>query len=686
MKKKFIYRKLKKGELSLVPDMITKYEEQYPYDLEIYTMKGIYYFMLGQYDNAEKVLLDGIKINKLNFDLLYNLSIVYETKKDPLGYIEYTGKALSMTNFDETKSFARQSFSEDENLTAELKNKVDNFDGYLVKLIGIYEKENNLEALKKLKQTISYIDIYVCELENKLWGYEPITFWAWRPLYFAKELNYDKNFYVSKYNMNSYKFENSYDYTTVSVHKIAAKDCPDEKFSIKEKSIVPILLKESKDLKLAYKGKDYTFYQNEDSFYYYTFDDDIKIKNENYVIAEPIILKQDSNKKKLVVQIFIDGLSQTTLEKYGFENLMPKTYSFFNNSIYFTNNYSCAEWTFPSMASYYTGQHITNHNMTTRHVQNTLPTNTKTLGEIFKESGYTTFKIDGDWMTNPDLGYVRGFDKIIYGKYPTAMDMFKTINLTIDSIDCYKDTNQFYCLTFDELHYISDYFNLPESVQKTISLENMQSSKGRSTTSVLNYTDKHKEARYIQQIKYVDKNLGILYNHIKENYSDDEIVISLFSDHGQGFLLKEDAFFFDDERSKVPMIIKGASNVRTYCDEYTSAVDYINIMDKVCNLNADLSNKDGSLPMILGGIKKDYVLTQSLHPARYYRAAIRNDEDYFGFDAYAYQARNDCRVNIDLYETFLKDKDGNIIYDKDKTEKYTNIIFDHMKHHRIYDN
>ena len=46
-----------------------------------------------------------------------------------------------------------------------------------------------------------------------------------------------------------------------------------------------------------------------------------------------------------------------------------------------------------------------------------------------------------------------------------------------------------------------------------------------------------KSQRYKKTIQYFDMLFGFLYNYIEKNYKDDEIVISLFADHGQGYLV-----------------------------------------------------------------------------------------------------------------------------------------------------
>ena len=74
----------------------------------------------------------------------------------------------------------------------------------------------------------------------------------------------------------------------------------------------------------------------------------------------PII--HDRKRKPLILNIFVDGLSQTVLENH-MEMLMPNTYRFFREGMICTNAHTAGDWTFPSIASIVTGQTMANHKM-----------------------------------------------------------------------------------------------------------------------------------------------------------------------------------------------------------------------------------------------------------------------------------------------------------------------------------
>ena len=48
-------------------------------------------------------------------------------------------------------------------------------------------------------------------------------------------------------------------------------------------------------------------------------------------------------------------------------------------------------------------------------------------------------------------------------------------------------------------------------------------------------------------MSYVDRYLGILFQYLKDTYKDEEILVSLFSDHGQGYLIPDRGQFLGSE-------------------------------------------------------------------------------------------------------------------------------------------
>lgn len=108
-------------------------------------------------------------------------------------------------------------------------------------------------------------------------------------------------------------------------------------------------------------------------------------------IGEITPIVHNDKRKRLVLSIFADGLSQTVLEK-NFEKLMPHTYKFFKKGMVCENTRTAGDWTFPSVASIVTGQTMANHKMLHSKLLRKLDIDTPILYEYFKNAGYNTTK------------------------------------------------------------------------------------------------------------------------------------------------------------------------------------------------------------------------------------------------------------------------------------------------------
>lgn len=83
---------IESGELELAKEMVEKYKDLLKDDAEIYSMRAVIAMMEGKTEEAENILLEGCKIDKYNFDLLYNLGFLYENKGEFNEAINYYKK------------------------------------------------------------------------------------------------------------------------------------------------------------------------------------------------------------------------------------------------------------------------------------------------------------------------------------------------------------------------------------------------------------------------------------------------------------------------------------------------------------------------------------------------------------------------------------------------------------------
>lgn len=97
MVKENINSLINNGELEEAKILINQYEEVINNDIDMYSVKSIIAMMEGNVNEAEKILKDGLRINSLNSDLLFNLSYVQSQKNNSVSAVENYSKAKLFT-------------------------------------------------------------------------------------------------------------------------------------------------------------------------------------------------------------------------------------------------------------------------------------------------------------------------------------------------------------------------------------------------------------------------------------------------------------------------------------------------------------------------------------------------------------------------------------------------------------
>ena len=665
--KKIINGKFEQGDLEGIEVLIKEYSALYPYDIDSYCMRSILYYCEGRYDEAEQEIEKIINKAQFNFDLNYNLALISFAKGDYEKSLTYYCKSCYLSNSEE--------------LSESIMKIIDSFTNNKLiesnKIVSIIKSQRNIFELTytgfpKKVENETYLGNMIFN-KNEKEGY----FVALYDYYMAQRDKIE----LEKVNGLNHFYK---------IECLFSKKIKNEKLEINEKQIIPICVKEPEsDAVISVNGQTFDLSKNMlNRFYYYPIDSgifEISSKKE-IILGNPIIVKNDLNKKKLVLNIFVDGLSQKFLEEKGIENLMPNTYSYFKEGTICNNVHVTGEWTYVNMASFFTGEYMTNHGMFHPTFNATISDKKPILSELFKEDGYFTAKIDGDWRSVPTYGYIRGVDRFLYQPAVRGMNAEEVITETIEHIEAFKDLNKFLWICLSDLHDIPDEFEgrLVTQVNDDISNRVFNSSDG--TTSVRKGFDKKKIGRYENQIKRLDIYLGILFNYLEKNFKDEEILISLISDHGQGFLIPEGKAFLSEERSKVPFMFRGKNISKGICDELIEGIDLLPILLRESDVNYE-DNRDSNLPKYFGGAKeREYTYTESIFPGSTYKVAINDKKHEFVFETEGIVGQ-DGRFTVGDYKCTLLNKSNGREESKeysDKIKDFLMIIFDHIKQNIIF--
>lgn len=665
-----IERDLIEQRLEDANQKIKIYEKEFPYDLDNYSMKALYAFYNGNIDHAIEECKKGLEQNIYNYDLNYNIAVFYEYLEEFFLAYEYYVKAKTI-----------KECSKDNDKDTVIKNLADDEKRVISKI----EASTKLKTSNEIKQVIKRIK-ELEENEQSSFGLVNILDWingSKKMGHIFKDSTGNKLFASKHQNYVDNLLPNDMLNRSIDVRKVW-HNSKSFQFYSKDIIVLPISTLDSNiHLIITEEDKEYSFKIEPKTFYYFRLQGNIKIESSTeLIIGEPIKLGRDKNKKALVLNIFVDGLSSIFLDEYGIEELMPRTYDYFREGVKCSNMYTASDWTYPSIASFNTGKYVVNHKLYHPSLCRELPIDYPILAEHFHNEGYTTAKVDGDWRSTPNYGYARGMDRTIYKRGCMGGQIITEV---IEHIEFMKDTNQFLWICVDNLHEIADGIEQKASIQKVLSLEARVISDASEPTSVKQRYNTGKIERYKEQIKYIDRDLSLLYSYIKDNFKEDDIIVTLFSDHGQGYLLRDEEFFLADSRAKVPLFIK-SSNLKTdaVCDELVSAVDYMPILCKLAEIPIDMTKIDGNLPISFGGTKeREYVYIESLHPGDPYYAVIKDKDRIFHFSTVK-STNNDGRIDIEAYEAKLYDTAGTLIEDRELLNNYINVVFEHIREYILY--
>jgi tetratricopeptide (TPR) repeat protein len=672
--KQMIEEYINTGNLEEAKALIDEYEKKNPFDAELLTIKSAYYLSVGEEKQAYDYAKQAVEQLPLNGEIQFNYGVLCEIVGD---------------YFESYRAYKRASFIFQ--YTNDEKNSVlepdKHGDDVLAKITQIATRddvtqEETLEILSGIKgiEAMEKTAFGLCEHAYSECNTELIGTWTYDDFHQGRYVGSFKDQYFNAYG-NPPKYN---DVVRIKGEFILADQATKLVVDSKEKEyIVPIACDEATPFLFRTNGSDYAALQYRPrSYEYYRVPGGTEIlAKTKFIYGKPIPVKQDPNKKKLVMSIFVDGLSYSIIKGEKFKENMPHTYEYFKKGMIFDNAYNTGEWTYPSIASYVCSMDTTHHMLFHHSLDYPMPVKVPTIAESFHNDGFYTSKYCGNWRIIPGYGHARGYDRFVYQHQCAGFKVHEVIADAINQIDAAKELNQYMWISIGDLHDVADKFKLPFGVQKDIPIENrVYHEKG--ATSVKQKYNPDDRLAYIRMAKHIDKWLHILFNHIEENYNQEDVVVSLFSDHGQGYLIeREGAHFLSSERSNVPMMFRGGlAEGKGYCDETVSALDYANMLRKISGVPPIKEVTDGNLPEALGGEKRrQYAYTESIHPGDPYQAAIFANDMGVSFFFYSNEpVLDDGRFWLKEYNYWLEDMSGNVVHDKEKEEHFLKIVMNHI--------
>lgn len=681
--KKQLFKYIENDQSELISiDSILDYLEQCPGDTEMLTIKAYIDMLNDNINEAINILNFVLKKSPFDIDALFLLGQAYNEINDFYNALICLGKSYALASHYDlffNKKIMYHFYNHDifENITNNIISNLSN-------LLNT-SSENDITNISKLiceiqKQFNNLFDLFESiirtnkdyigqEFSNNL---EDIRFCALYSTtdFLKQKLNIPKNLILYKAEMLK-QFK-----TGTNIN-----------FKLNNTSLVPIAATEDQTLIQVTLDNNEAFEipinWNMHFNYYKMPSNTISItSNKPLVIAEPVKLLHHKKNKKLVISLFLDGLSQNFFDEFGLENIMPHTYNFFKNGMICKNAFTSSDWTYPSLSSMISGQYVPNHMMIHPDINVKFQKDQKLLFEYFKEAGYHTSMISGEWRSCATYDSIRGIDRYVALHPASGFRTEDVINNAIDTIETFKETDQYIWIGTGDLHDIADEYNLPSAIQASMDLNNFCLGE-KAINSVKQGFNVNKIEAYKKMAHNIDLKLQLLYSYIEENFNDNEFVISIFGDHGQAYFIKPNEYHLSRGLSNICFMTRGGG-ISGVSSEFINITDYINIITKLSGLNDIKIKSDGNLPKTYGGnVENSFAITETIHPGDPYMVAIHSSE-YTFYMTSAVPLTQYGKVDLSSYTTKLLNKKGLEIYDKDIIDRFTSYILNRTKYIQIY--
>lgn len=424
---------------------------------------------------------------------------------------------------------------------------------------------------------------------------------------------------------------------------------------------------------------------NNNGFYYIRLfkNDKFILNNSKAIIGDPIRLNDKASNKKLLLMLYIDGLSMYFLKKKCLVNAMPNTNSFFSKGIVFNNCYANGEWSLPSAAHIFTGTYTHNNKIFHPRLDHIVGKDRKILSEHMQEKGYLCLHIGANLRKSPAYGYVKGFDRTVYKPDMLASEAITSL---IEHLYSFPNRSHFVWIDLFDLHKCNYAKNIPSIGSQVMFGLKEHNYVGQGKKSVFTDYDESMIGRYEKAIKKLDAQLDILYSYIEKNYTEKDITVMLCSDHGQAYL-SADKYVLSESRCNVPFMIRGMELKNIENNEFVENVDIYAAILKHAGIYDAGVNVDGKVPRSLGSAeKRNYAFSESLFPGQTYKAVIRDSKYEYRLES-EFPVNDNGTVSLGRFNSMLLLRENySIVGNSDILNAYEALVLEKIKRVGTYNN
>lgn len=376
------------------------------------------------------------------------------------------------------------------------------------------------------------------------------------------------------------------------------------------------------------------------------------ISEQPFVIGEPIPLIHSPKRKKLILQILVDGLCWRQVRQEGYR-LMPNVMKFFSKGVIFDEHYSVSEYTYPSLATIETGMYPEHSQIFNVQTSRPLASEFLTISEQLKSLGYYCCS-PASCGTGIYNGVTRGFDRLVVNSY--ALFMYEAVERLIRQIEAFGECDQALSVQVLDTHAWAAHGNYVPVVSQTQLCLSDRLALSESVASVyLPHTPLYQHSNR-QGIMQADRALGVLFDYLEGHFAEDEYLIFLYSDHGMS-VYDEIPWILSEKQVGAAFMVRGAGvPVLGTVEELTSALDIYPSMAKYAGFSVG-DWVDGNLPQAFGGKEREYVISESVFPGQTYKMCVRTKTHEFRLETIE-KVDEDGTVDISGAKTKLFRRDN----------------------------
>ena len=347
-----------------------------------------------------------------------------------------------------------------------------------------------------------------------------------------------------------------------------------------------------------------------------------------FAVGTPILLKHSPARKKLVLNLLVDGLCWPAARGIFAEH-MPRIAKFFSHGVIFDQHFSAAEHTQPSLTNIETGRYSHHTHVFNERDSHQMPFDIRTISEQMNDLGYycSAPLVSGHSLY---YGTYRGYDRLIatYGFLPA----YEGAERTLRTLEAFPDTDHFIFYHTTDIHplNIQTPIKFSTEVEVNVPLADRFVVLDPTVPSVRTPRLPIYLEQFLVNMHHVDRSIGEILSYIEAHYTPDEYIVNLYSDHGcalhDPYTTQKEIDFVGEYGTGAAWMMRGAGIPEGLTvHDLTSSVDVYPTLGHLCGFPVSPAI-DGCLPAIFGGTPREVTYSFSQYASQSYKLAVRTDK------------------------------------------------------------